>query len=175
MIGDYSNRQWPAANGQSTIDIPRLAKSIRITLHNWTYFDVKQKNIFSVFFLFKSRNHFNRASLKSSDYYWPKPEPVTLRATGQVSTLTELEQYLYGSIFSKFMIRDGPDTEQHPYGTEVVPLRLTFLSKFMIGVTGQTLYISSLITSSVQLAILFILLVRQEDSQLLLSDWKRHY
>ena len=29
------------------------------------------------------------ASLKSSDYYWP--EPVALRATGQVSTLTELE------------------------------------------------------------------------------------
>ena len=31
------------------------------------------------------------ASLKSSDYYWPEPEPVALRATGQVSTLTELE------------------------------------------------------------------------------------
>ena len=28
----------------------------------------------------------NRASLKSSAYYWP--EPVALRATGQVSTLT---------------------------------------------------------------------------------------
>ena len=39
------------------------------------------------------------ASLKSSDYYWPKPEPVTLRATGQVSTLTELELYPYGSLF----------------------------------------------------------------------------
>ena len=32
-----------------------------------------------------------RASLKSSDYYWPEPEPVALRAMGQVSTLTELE------------------------------------------------------------------------------------
>ena len=31
-----------------------------------------------------------QASLKSSDYYWPEPEPVALRATGQVSTLTEL-------------------------------------------------------------------------------------
>ena len=34
------------------------------------------------------------ASLKSSDYYLlvrPEPEPVALRATGQVSTLTELE------------------------------------------------------------------------------------
>ena len=30
------------------------------------------------------------ASLKSSDYYWPEPESVALRATGQVSTLTEL-------------------------------------------------------------------------------------
>ena len=31
------------------------------------------------------------ASQKSSDYYWPKLKPVALRATGQVSTLTELE------------------------------------------------------------------------------------
>ena len=30
------------------------------------------------------------ASLKSSEYYWPEPEPVALRAMGQVSTLTEL-------------------------------------------------------------------------------------
>ena len=28
---------------------------------------------------------------KSSDNYWPEPEPVALRAIGQVSTLTELE------------------------------------------------------------------------------------
>ena len=32
-----------------------------------------------------------RASLKSSDYYWPEPEPIALRATGQVSTLKEIE------------------------------------------------------------------------------------
>ena len=38
------------------------------------------------------------ASLKSSDYYWPEPEPVALRATGQVSTLTELEQDPYSSL-----------------------------------------------------------------------------
>ena len=40
-----------------------------------------------------------RASLKSSDYYWPEPEPIALRATGQVSTLTELELYPYSSLF----------------------------------------------------------------------------
>ena len=54
------------------------------------------------------------ASLKSSDYYLlvrPEPEPVALRATGQVSTLTELEKYPYGTIFLKILIRDGPDTE----------------------------------------------------------------
>ena len=31
------------------------------------------------------------SALKSSDNYWPEPEPVALRATGQVSTLKELE------------------------------------------------------------------------------------
>ena len=37
-----------------------------------------------------TRNERNeRASLKSSDYYWPELEPVALRATGQVRTLTE--------------------------------------------------------------------------------------
>ena len=35
----------------------------------------------------KSRGPFFGASLKSSDYYWPEPEPLTLRATGQVSTI----------------------------------------------------------------------------------------
>ena len=37
---------------------------------------------------------YSGVSLKSSDYYLlvrPEPEPVALRATGQVSTLTELE------------------------------------------------------------------------------------
>ena len=38
---------------------------------------------------------FSRATLKSSDYYWPKPEPVTIRDGPQSSTHTELEQYPY--------------------------------------------------------------------------------
>ena len=39
--------------------------------------------------LFKTSE--KRVSLKSSDYYWPEPEPIALGATGQVSNLTELE------------------------------------------------------------------------------------
>ena len=48
-------------------------------------------NFFHVFSLLwkKTVKGQNRASLKTSDYYWP--ELVALRATGQGSTLTELE------------------------------------------------------------------------------------
>ena len=44
-------------------------------------------NFFHMFYTLKL-NPLKRASLQSSDYYWPQPEPVALRATGQVSTLT---------------------------------------------------------------------------------------
>ena len=40
--------------------------------------------------LLSSLNLKIRASLKSSDYYWPDPEPTALWAMGQVSNFTEL-------------------------------------------------------------------------------------
>ena len=58
---------------------------------------------------------FDRASLKSSDYYWPEPEPVALGAMGQVSTLMEQYKYPYGSIYTGRAMCHGPRASSNHY------------------------------------------------------------
>ena len=79
------------------------------------------------------------ASLKSSDYYWPEPQPVALRTTGhRVVPLLNWSSTLTAHFFINFFVVTGWAIEQYPYGTGVVPLRLTFLSNFFV-VTGRAI------------------------------------
>ena len=86
-----SYKNYPVWNEQvfAVLILSDVRRMILEIISNANY----EKTSISLFSHMRSKriSWFIGASLKSSDYYWPEPEPIALRAKGQASTLAELE------------------------------------------------------------------------------------